>query len=112
MTEEQKFNKFLTIQNSLWTAICLVDEVLQSERKMPHQLNGNVHLLKLHKDLLTAKAKIDPHVDAMNKNLDFTALDFSNQISYIIEDVVNQCYDSLKVIQTVEVEQEAVKLLE
>jgi hypothetical protein len=106
MTEEQKFNKFLTIQNSLWTAICCIDEVLQDENKMPHQISGkNVHLLKLHKDLLTTKARIDPHVDAMNKNLDFTALDFSNQISYIIEDVVNQCYDSLKMTHPVEVEQ-------
>jgi hypothetical protein len=96
MTEDEKFQKVLTIQNSLWTAICCIDEVLQAENVMPHQLNQkNVHLVKTQKDLLVAKSKVDPIIDRLNKNLDFLSLDFSNQISYRIEDLVTLSYEQL-----------------
>jgi len=93
MTQEEKIIKLLTVQASVWTALCCLNEVLQDEGIKPE--NQKKKPDKMIQDLLSANTKIESCVDRLMPSFNFTQGDYINQVSYRVEDLVNLSYQNL-----------------
>ena len=93
MTQEEKITKLLTVQISIWTALCCLNEYLQEEGIKPE--NQKKKPTKLIQDLLVANSKISDCVDKLIPSFSAIQGDYINQISYRVEDLVKLSYGEL-----------------
>jgi hypothetical protein len=93
MTQEEKIPKLLTVQISVWTALCCLNEYLQEEGIKPE--NQKKKPDKMIQDLLSANTKIENCVDRLIPSFNLKQGDYINQVSYRIEDLVKLSYGEL-----------------
>jgi len=93
MTQEEKITKLLTVQISVWTALCCLNEYLQEEGIKPENQSKKPN--KMIQDLLSANTKIESCVDRLMPSFNLTQGDYINQVSYRVEDLVNLSYQNL-----------------
>lgn len=93
MTQDEKVAKVLTAQIAVWTALCMLDEVLQEEGIKPE--NQKKKPTKMIQDLLVANSKIGDCVDKLIPSFSAIQGDYINQVSYRIEDLVKLSYGEI-----------------
>lgn len=93
MTQEEKITKLLTVQISVWTALCCLNEYLQEEGIKPE--NQKKKPTKMIQDLLVANSKIGDCVDKLIPSFNANQGDYINQVSYRVEDLVKLSYGEL-----------------
>ena len=93
MTQDEKVAKVLTAQICVWTALCMLDEVLQDEGIKPE--NQKKKPTKIIQDLLVANSKIGDCVDKLIPSFNAIQGDYINQVSYRIEDLVKLSYEEI-----------------
>lgn len=93
MTQEEKIAKLLTVQISVWTALCCLNDYLQEEGIKPSNQDKKPN--KMIQDLLSANTKIENCVNRLIPNFNLKQGDYINQISYRVEDLVKLSYGEL-----------------
>ena len=90
MTEHDKQVKILTAQICAYTAACAVDDFLQASGYVSKELTKKP--TKIIQDLLASKVKLEACIDKMMPEFTAKQTDFTNQVSYILEDVIKEMY--------------------
>jgi hypothetical protein len=93
MTEYEKQVKILTAQICAYTAACCVDDYLQESGYVSEELKKKPS--KIIQDLLVSKVKLEACINKLMPDFTAKQSDFTNQVSYILEDVIKEMYDKI-----------------
>lgn len=91
MTQEEIINKVLTAKISIYTALCVLKEVLDEEGYNSHGPQKKKPS-KVMQNLLSAHFKLDEAIDKLMPDYNENQNDFVNQVSKRIEELVKNSY--------------------